>query len=161
LRRGASELERVSVACRWIPSTASTSSAPSVRHHEERYYVHASPEISDEEFDRLLHELERLESENPDLGHSGFTDPACRREAADGFPTVEHIAPMLSLDKRVQRRGAARLRRAGPQGRGGSATPPCPTSPELKIDGLSIALTYEDGRLVRGATRGDGVRGRT
>jgi DNA ligase (NAD+) len=129
-----------------------------VRHHEERYYVHASPEISDEEFDRLLHELERLEAENPDLVTPDSPTQRVAGKPADGFPTVEHIAPMLSLDNAYNdeelRAFDERVRKGA--GLGDTAVP---YVAELKIDGLSIALTYEDGRLLRGATRGDGVRG--
>src|SRR6266545_2113759 len=69
-----------------------------IRRHEERYYVHNDPEISDEEFDRLLHELEQLEAEYPDLV---TTDSPTQRVAGrpiEGFATVEHLVPMLSLD---------------------------------------------------------------
>jgi DNA ligase (NAD+) len=129
-----------------------------IRHHEERYYVHHDPEISDEEFDRLLHELERLEAEHPDLV---TTDSPTQRVAGrpiEGFPTVAHLAPMLSLDNAYNeeelRAFDERVRRAA-----GLGSEPIPYVAELKIDGLSIALTYEDGRLARGATRGDGTRG--
>jgi DNA ligase (NAD+) len=129
-----------------------------IRHHEERYYVHTAPEISDEEFDRLLHELERLEAEHPDLV---TTDSPTQRVAgtpSEGFATVEHIVPMLSLDNAYNddelRAFDERVRKGA-----GLGDTPVPYVAELKIDGLSIALTYEDGRLVRGATRGDGVRG--
>ena len=129
-----------------------------IRHHEERYYIHNAPEISDEEFDRLLHELEALEAELPDLV---TTDSPTQRVAGrpiQGFPTVEHLVPMLSLDNAYTdaelRAFDERVRRA--VGRGAAAVS---YVAELKIDGLSIALTYDDSRLVRGATRGDGVRG--
>jgi len=129
-----------------------------IRHHEERYYIHNAPEISDEEFDRLLHELERLEAENPDLV---TPDSPTRRVAGrptEGFPTVEHLVQMLSLDNAYNeeelRAFDERVRRAAGLGEAAVAY-----VAELKIDGLSIALTYEDGRLVRGATRGDGSRG--
>ena len=129
-----------------------------IRHHEERYYVHDAPEISDEEFDRLLHELERLEAENPDLVSSDSPTQRVAGRPTEGFETVEHIAPMLSLDNAYNdeelRAFDERVRKGA--GLGDTAVP---YVAELKIDGLSIALTYEDGRLVRGATRGDGVRG--
>ena len=129
-----------------------------IRHHEERYYVHDAPEISDEEFDRLLHELERLEAENPDLVSSHSPTQRVAGRPAEGFETVKHVAPMLSLDNAYndeELRGFDERVRKG-AGLGDTAVP---YVAELKIDGLSIALTYEDGRLVRGATRGDGVRG--
>jgi DNA ligase (NAD+) len=69
-----------------------------IRHHERRYYVHNDPEISDEAFDQLLHELERLEAENPDLVTADSPTQRVAGTPTDGFPTVEHIAPMLSLD---------------------------------------------------------------
>jgi DNA ligase (NAD+) len=129
-----------------------------IRHHEEQYYVHNSPEISDEHFDRLLHELERLETEYPDLVTPDSPTQRVAGRPTEGFPTVEHIAQMLSLDNAYDeddlRAFDERLRRGAGLGDG-----PVPYVTELKIDGLSIALTYEDGRLVRGATRGDGLRG--
>jgi DNA ligase (NAD+) len=129
-----------------------------IRHHEEQYYVQSSPEISDAEFDRLLHELERLEAEHPDLVTPDSPTQRVAGRPTDSFPTVEHLAAMLSLDNAYDeddlRAFDERLRRA--TGLGDVAVP---YVTELKIDGLSIALTYEDGRLVRGATRGDGMRG--
>src|SRR5438876_10223833 len=129
-----------------------------IRHHEEQYYVHNAPEISDDEFDRLLHELEALEAELPDLITADSPTQRVAGRPIQGFPTVEHLIPMLSLDNAYNdaelRAFDERTRRAG-----GPGTSPVAYVAELKIDGLSIALTYEDGRLVRGATRGDGVRG--
>ncbi len=129
-----------------------------IRYHEERYYIHNAPDISDEEFDRLLHELERLEAEHPDLVTPDSPTQRVAGRPTEGFPTVEHIAPMLSLDNAYNedelRAFDERVRRG--VGRGDA---PVAYVAELKIDGLSIALTYQDGRLVCGATRGDGVRG--
>ena len=129
-----------------------------IRHHEERYYVHDEPEISDEEFDRLLHELERLEAENPDLVSPDSPTQRVAGRPTEGFETVDHIAPMLSLDNAYNdeelRAFDERVRKGA-----GLGDTPVPYVAELKIDGLSIALTYEDGCLMRGATRGDGVRG--
>jgi DNA ligase (NAD+) len=129
-----------------------------IRHHEERYYLHNAPEISDEAFDRLLHELERLEAEHPDLVTPDSPTQRVAGRPSEGFATVEHMAPMLSLDNAYDeadlRAFDERVRRGA--GLGESAVP---YVAELKIDGLSIALTYENGRLIRGATRGDGVRG--
>ncbi|HEY0873755.1 MAG TPA: NAD-dependent DNA ligase LigA [Vicinamibacterales bacterium] len=129
-----------------------------IRHHENRYYVHNDPEISDEEFDRLLHELERLEAEHPDLVTPDSPTQRVGGTPVAGFPTVEHMEPMLSLDNAYTE---AELRAFDERVRRGAGLADAPVRyvAELKIDGLSIALTYEDGRLVRGATRGDGVRG--
>ena len=129
-----------------------------IRHHEERYYIHNDPEISDAEFDRLLHELEQLEAEHPDLVTPDSPTQRVAGRPTDSFPTVEHIAPMLSLDNAYSDEELIAFDERVRKGAGvGDA--PIPYVAELKIDGLSIALTYENGRLVRGATRGDGVRG--
>jgi DNA ligase (NAD+) len=129
-----------------------------IRHHEERYYVHDAPEVSDEHFDRLLHELERLESEHPDLVTPDSPTQRVAGRPTESFPTVEHFAQMLSLDNAYTeeelRAFDERVRKGA-----GLGDAPVPYVAELKIDGLSIALTYEDGRLARGATRGDGNRG--
>ena len=129
-----------------------------IRHHEERYYIHSAPEISDEEFDRLLHELERLEADHPDLVTADSPTQRVAGRPIEGFASVDHIAPMLSLDNAYDegelRAFDERVRKGG--GLGDAAVD---YVAELKIDGLSIALTYEDGRLVRGATRGNGVSG--
>ena len=129
-----------------------------IRHHEERYYVHNDPEIADEEFDRLLHELERLEAEHPDLVTADSPTQRVAGRPVEGFDTVEHRTPMLSLDNTYSdeelRAFDERVRKAA--GLGDQAVT---YVAELKIDGLSIALTYEGGQLVRGATRGDGTRG--
>src|SRR5262245_306916 len=69
-----------------------------IRHHEERYYIHNDPEISDQEFDALLHELERLESENPDLITPDSPTQRVAGRPTEGFATVEHLAQLLSLD---------------------------------------------------------------
>jgi DNA ligase (NAD+) len=128
-----------------------------IRHHEERYYIHNDPEITDEEFDRLLHELERLESEHPDLISADSPTQRVAGRPVDGFPAVEHVAPMLSLDNVYNEEELSAFDERVRKGAG--VTAPVAYVVEMKIDGLSIALTYEDGRLVRGATRGDGARG--
>ena len=129
-----------------------------IRHHEERYHVYNDPEISDEEFDRLLHELERLEAEYPDLITPDSPTQRVAGRAVEGFATVTHLVPMLSLDNAYTddelRAFDERVRRGA-----GLGDVSVRYVAEMKIDGLSIALTYQDGRLVRGATRGDGTRG--
>jgi len=129
-----------------------------IRQHEERYYIHNDPEISDEEFDQLLHELERLEAEHPDLVTIDSPTQRVAGRPIEGFETVEHLTPMLSLDNAYDeqelRAFDERVRKGADQGEA-----PVAYVAELKIDGLSIALTYADGMLRRGATRGDGSRG--
>jgi len=129
-----------------------------IRHHETQYYVRNAPEISDEEFDTLLHELEKLEAEHPELVTSDSPTQRVGGRLVEGFATVEHMAPMLSLDNAYNEE---ELRAFDERVRKGAGVGEAPVAyvAELKIDGLSIALTYEDSRLVRGATRGDGVRG--
>jgi len=132
-----------------------------IRYHEERYYVLNDPEIADAEFDALMQELERLEAENPDLVTSDSPTQRVSGRPAAGFVTVEHAEPMLSLDNAYSeeelRDFDARVRRG--LAAAGEAMERVDYVAELKIDGLSLALTYENGTLVRGATRGDGVRG--
>ena len=127
-----------------------------IRHHEERYYIHNDPEISDEEFDTLLHELERLEAEHPELVTPDSPTQRVGGRTVEGFETVAHATPMLSLDNAYNEE---ELRAFDERVRKGTGPEPPAYVAELKIDGLSIALTYEDGQLVRGATRGDGSRG--
>jgi DNA ligase (NAD+) len=128
-----------------------------IRRHEELYYVHASPEISDADFDALMRELQELEAAHPELVTPDSPTQRVGGRPAEGFATVEHLAPMLSLDNAYNE---AELRAFDERVRRGLGTAtPVSYVAELKIDGLSIALTYEDGLLIRGATRGDGVRG--
>ncbi len=128
-----------------------------IRRHEELYYVQAAPEISDAAFDALMNELKALEAAHPELLTPDSPTQRVGGRPAEGFASVEHIQPMLSLDNAYDE---ADLRAFDERVRKGLALDTSPTYvAELKIDGLSIALTYVDGRLVRGATRGDGVRG--
>src|SRR3954464_9710987 len=130
------------------PLTRLTQLRTEIRHHEERYYIHNAPDISDDEFDRLLHELERLEAEYPDLVTPDSPTQRVAGRPAEGFPTVEHLLPMLSLDNAYNdeelRAFDERVRRVAALG-----DTPVAYVAELKIDGLSIALTYEDGVLRR------------
>ena len=129
-----------------------------IRRHEDLYYRRSAPEISDVAFDRLLHELERLETENPDLVTPDSPTQRVGGTITAGFATVDHLVPMLSLDNAYN---DEELRAFDDRVRRGTGLGDSPVTyvAELKIDGLSIALTYDEGRLVRGATRGDGVRG--
>ncbi len=132
-----------------------------IRHHEEQYYVHASPEISDAEFDALMRELRALEEANPDLVTPDSPTQRVGGRPVEGFATVEHAVPMLSLDNAYSESELRAFDERVRRGLGESGDVPATVRyvAELKIDGLSIALTYHGGRLVRGATRGDGVRG--
>ncbi|MCC7126030.1 MAG: NAD-dependent DNA ligase LigA [Acidobacteria bacterium] len=135
-----------------------------IARHEELYYTHADPEISDSEFDQLMLELKALETEHPDLLTPDSPTQRVGGRPAEGFATVLHHTQMLSLDNAYDepdlRAFDERVRKALAAAQGVSAAEIVATYVcELKIDGLSISLLYEDGRLVRGATRGDGIRG--
>ena len=129
-----------------------------IRHHEDRYYIESAPEISDAEFDALLRELQNLERDHPDLVTTDSPTQRVGGRTAEGFASVRHAEPMLSLDNAYNedelKAFDERLRRGLDNFEG-----PVPYVAELKIDGLSIALQYRDGRLVRAATRGDGTTG--
>ncbi|MBI1735724.1 MAG: NAD-dependent DNA ligase LigA [Candidatus Rokubacteria bacterium] len=124
-----------------------------IRRHDRLYYERARPEISDAEYDALVRELAALETGHPDL--VGPTSPTARvpGRVAPAFRPVEHKGPMLSLesvtDPEDVRAFEARVRR-------GLRGPGLAWVSEPKVDGLGVALLYARGRLVRGATRGDG-----
>jgi DNA ligase (NAD+) len=126
-----------------------------IRHHEHAYYVLDLPEISDAEFDALFLELRRLEEADPGLVTADSPTQRVGGEASEQFAKVRHRSAMLSLQNAFDEdeiRGFDRRVR----GAIGSDVGYCA---ELKIDGLAISLTYERGRLVRAATRGDGAVG--
>jgi DNA ligase (NAD+) len=127
--------------------------------HNELYYVHNQPEISDAEFDALLLELAALERDHPELRSPDSPTLRVGGRPAGGFEVTRHLQPMLSLENAYSedelRAFHARLCR----GLGQPEHAPIPYVAELKIDGVSLAVTYERGRLVRGVTRGDGVQG--
>jgi DNA ligase (NAD+) len=128
-----------------------------IRRHEELYYVQAAPEISDAEFDQLMNELKALEAEHPELLTPDSPTQRVGGRPTEGFAQVEHLQPMLSLDNAYDQED---LRAFDERVRKGLSLDRSPAYvAEMKIDGLSMALTYENGKLVRGATRGDGIRG--
>lgn len=130
-----------------------------IRHHEERYYVHDDPQITDAEFDALMRALRELEAQHPELVTTDSPTQRVGGRPVDRFDSAAHAAPMLSLENAYSadelREFHARLCRA----LGRPEDTALPYVAELKIDGLSIALTYEGGTLVRGVTRGDGLTG--
>ncbi|MGH3108318.1 MAG: NAD-dependent DNA ligase LigA [Rubrobacter sp.] len=128
-----------------------------VRYHNRRYHVDDAPEISDAEYDALYRELEALEDEHPEFITPDSPTQRVGGEPIEGFEEVRHSVPMLSLAnaRKIEdlREWDARVQRL----LGEDETPLYVT--ELKIDGLAVSLRYENGRLVRGATRGNGVLG--
>ena len=126
-----------------------------ILYHERKYYIDAQPEISDGEFDRLMKELAQLETVHPEFITLDSPTHRVGGEATLGR-RARHRGPMLSLDNTYNyeelRDFDRRVRKVLPD-------QPIEYVAELKIDGLGVSLLYEDGRLVRGATRGDGEFG--
>jgi DNA ligase (NAD+) len=127
-----------------------------IRRHEYRYYVLDDPEISDAEFDRLMNELKKLEAAHPELITSDSPTQRVGGKPREGFVKVAHSAPMLSLDNAY---GEDELRDWERRVHELSGRDDIEYVCELKLDGMSLALRYEDGKLVRGITRGDGSTG--
>ncbi len=127
-----------------------------IRYHEHRYYVLDDPEISDAEFDRLLNELKKIEAERPELITSNSPTQRVGGTPREGFVKVAHSSPMLSLDNAYNEEELRDWERRVHELSGRSDVEyVC----ELKLDGMSLALRYEDGALQRGITRGDGSIG--
>ena len=130
-----------------------------IRHHERLYYEHDTPEISDAEFDALMRELRALEAAHPDLVTPDSPTQRVGGQPVATFETVEHLVPMLSLDNAYSDDELRAFDERVRKGLGLADDASVEYVAELKIDGLSIALTYEHGRLARAATRGSGVSG--
>jgi DNA ligase (NAD+) len=124
-----------------------------IRRHDERYYVENAPEISDREYDELLERLQKLEEANPELITPDSPTQRVGGRPAEGFPEVVHTRQMLSLDNSYN---IDELRAFGERCQRLAEGRKLEYVAELKIDGLSLSLQYEDGVLVRGVTRGDG-----
>ena len=128
--------------------------AKKLEYHSRLYYVLDAPEISDYEYDRMFYELVALENENPELADPNSPTKRVGGRALDSFSKVTHNIPLGSLsdvfDYDEVRTFVARMKQFDPE---------CEFTVECKIDGLSVSLVYENGRFVRGATRGDGKVG--
>ncbi|HET9136834.1 MAG TPA: NAD-dependent DNA ligase LigA [Candidatus Kapabacteria bacterium] len=128
-----------------------------IREHDYKYYALSMPTISDREYDALMEELQKLEKEHPEFASDDSPSQRVSGEPTKAFPSAEHSVPMLSLAntynqdevRDFERRVTDLLGHAPKKG----------YSCELKFDGVAMTLTYENGKLVRGATRGDGVTG--
>lgn len=127
-----------------------------IRAHDHRYHVLDQPIVSDAEYDELLRELVALEAEHPDLITPDSPSQRVGAAVGDLFAPVEHLRPLLSLDNVVD---VEELRAWGRRVERVLGREPDGFSCEPKVDGLAITLVYEGGRLVRGATRGDGTTG--
>jgi len=124
--------------------------------HNYLYYVEAQPEITDIEFDGLLDELQALEAKYPALVTPDSPTQRVGGQPLEEFETVEHVIPMLSIDNTYSEE---ELRAFDDRVRRGLEGQQPAYVTELKIDGVSMSLLYEDSRFVRAATRGDGTRG--
>ena len=124
--------------------------------HNHLYYVENSPEISDREFDTLMHELQDLEAKHPEMHDPNSPTQRVGSDLNVEFTRVPHRYPMLSLANTYNREDGRAFYSRVSDGLGGKPFEICC---ELKFDGLSISLTYEKGRLVRAVTRGDGEQG--
>src|ERR1700683_2225289 len=127
-----------------------------IRHHEYRYFVLDDPEISDAEFDQLMNQLKKLEAEHPALITPDSPTQRVGGKPREGVVKAAHSSPMLSLDNTYNvddlRNWERRVHEL-------SGRKDIDYVCELKLDGMSLALLYENGRLVRGITRGDGTVG--
>ena len=124
--------------------------------HNYRYYVLNQPIISEQQFDFMMHELQDLEAKHPELYDANSPSQRVGSDLSQEFRQVEHRYPMLSLANTYSEQDVATWYDSVLKGLNGEPFEVCC---ELKYDGLSISLTYEDGRLVQAVTRGDGVRG--
>ena len=127
-----------------------------IRYHEHRYYVLDDPEISDLEFDKLLEQLKKIEAEQPDLITPDSPTQRVGGKPREGFLKLRHSSPMLSLDNTYNEEELRDWERRVHEL---SGRKDIEYMCELKLDGMSLALQYRDGRLEHGITRGDGTTG--
>ena len=124
--------------------------------HNYKYYVLNQPEISDQDFDFMMHELQDLEAKHPELADPNSPTQRVGSDLNHEFQQVTHTYPMLSLANTYNEQDVAEWYDSVKRGLNGEDFEVCC---EMKYDGLSISLTYVDGKLERGVTRGDGVHG--
>lgn len=124
-----------------------------IRHYDVKYYVEAAPEISDLEYDKLMARLKALEAAHPELITPDSPTQRVGEEPVEGLTPVEHRTPMLSIENTYS---IEDLRKYGERTAKLLPGEPIEWVVELKIDGVAVALLYENGLLVRGATRGNG-----
>lgn len=127
-----------------------------LEHHNRLYYVEAAPEISDRDYDRLMHELQQLEAEHPEYQSPHSPSQKVGGEPIQGFQQHTHLVPMLSIENAFSEQEIIDWNASLEKAFGRS---PLEYSVEYKIDGVAMALIYEHGKLVRGVTRGNGTVG--
>lgn len=124
--------------------------------HNHKYYVLNQPSISDQEFDFMMHELQELEARHPEMADPDSPTQRVGSDISTEFKQVAHKYPMLSLANTYNEQDVADFYNSVSKGLNGEDFEICC---EMKYDGLSISLTYVDGRLTQAVTRGDGVHG--
>ena len=127
-----------------------------IEHHNRLYYIQAQPEISDREFDRLMKRLEQLEAEHPEYDSPDSPTKKVGGAPIEGFQTVPHRLPMLSIDNIFEEEGLREFETRICKLLGEEQIE---ITAEYKIDGVAVSLIYERGQLVQGLTRGDGQQG--
>ena len=132
-----------------------------ITHHSEQYHTHDNPEISDEAYDALVRELIHLEKQYPELVTTDTVTTRVGGKILDGFEKINHIVPQWSYDNvfNLDELEQWRQRNTKILIKDWENTKPTEYIAELKIDGLKIVLTYQNGKLITGATRGDGTVG--
>ncbi|QDU10987.1 NAD-dependent DNA ligase LigA [Gimesia aquarii] len=127
-----------------------------IEYHNRLYYIQAKPEISDRDFDQLMKRLEKLEAEHPEFDSPDSPTKKVGGAPIEGFQTVEHRLPMLSIDNIFEQEGLkdfeTRIRKL-------LGEEQIELTAEYKIDGVAVSLIYEQGHLIQGVTRGDGQQG--
>ena len=127
-----------------------------IRYHDRKYYVDNAPEISDQEYDKLMHQLIKLEKEHPEFITPDSPTQRVGGEPSKEFPAVKHKVPMLSMDNTYS---AEELREFDKRVKRFLGESDVEYVVELKMDGVSVSVIYENGIFVKGSTRGDGVQG--
>lgn len=130
-----------------------------IRHHNFRYHALDDPEIPDVEYDRLMRELQSLEQENPELVTPDSPTQRVGDAPISAFGTVQHQLPMLSLSNAISEDELQKFHRRIVERLGLEDAEHLQYSAEPKLDGAAVSLMYENGKLTRGATRGDGTTG--
>lgn len=133
--------------------------ADTIRHHDMQYYQHDAPEISDAEYDRLRQHYHDLVTQYPDLRPDNDPDRQVGAPTAEGFKKTLHLKPLLSLDNAFNETDILRFDERIHRFLNLSAATPIEYVAELKIDGLSAAVRYQQGQLISAATRGNGIEG--
>lgn len=130
-----------------------------IDHHNHCYHALDDPQIPDAEYDRLMRELQSLEEAHPDLVTADSPTQRVGAEPVAAFGTVEHVLPMLSLGNAFSEQDLREFHRRVAERLELDESDPLDYAVEPKLDGAAVSLLYEDGRLTRGATRGDGTTG--